>query len=280
MAVNLARAGHRVIGYNRTPAKSANLVSAGGLAADSIRSAVEGAEVICLMLPDSPDVEDVIRKPGGVLETAPPSALVIDFSTIRPDVAVSLAGEAASHGFGWLDAPVSGGEVGAIDGILSVMAGGTEENFARAVPILGAVGKTIVHVGPSGAGQTVKAANQLIVAANIEALAEAVMLLRAQGVDLEPAFAVLGGGLAGSRALDLKSAKMIDREFAPGFRLRLHDKDMRIVLDAARTSGVELPLGQLAAQQVAAAVQQGYGDLDHSALLLVVERLSSDSGSR
>jgi 2-hydroxy-3-oxopropionate reductase len=274
MSANLARAGFEVVGFNRTPEKAAALVEAGGKAAASIAEAVSSADVIALMLPDTPDVVAVLTEPGGVFEHARPGSLVIDFSTIRPDTTAELASEAAQHGLRILDAPVSGGEAGAKAATLSIMAGGEPEVFAQARPVFDAVGKTIVLVGPHGAGQTVKAANQLIVAGTIELVAEALVFLEAQGADTSAAFDVLAGGLAGSRVLEQKRSNMLDRSFAPGFRIDLHHKDLGIVVEAARQAGVVIPLGAVAAQLMAAARAAGDGNLDHSALLRVVERLS------
>jgi 2-hydroxy-3-oxopropionate reductase len=277
MAVHLAAAGHAVTGFNRSPGKAGPLTEAGGRAAGSIAEAVTGAEVVALMVPDSPDVRDVLTGDDGVFAHAAPGTLVIDFSSIRPDVTRELADEAARRGLRYLDAPVSGGEAGARNAALSIMVGGESEAFEAAGPIFEAVGKTVVHVGPSGAGQTVKAANQLVVAANIEALAEAVVFLRAHGVDLQAALDVLGGGLAGSAVLAQKRANMLNDTFEPGFRIELHHKDMGIVTSAAREAGVVLPLGALVAQLVASANACGDGALDHSALLKGVERLSGAS---
>ncbi|MBE4694090.1 2-hydroxy-3-oxopropionate reductase [Brevibacterium casei] len=276
MAKNLVDAGFTVRGFNRTPAKAEDLAAAGGQAAATIAEAVDGADVIATMVPDSPDVEAVL---DGILAAAKPGATWIDFSTIRPDVAKELAAQAKEAGLRPLDAPVSGGEPGAVDGVLSIMVGGDEADFAAASEVFEAVGKTIVHVGPSGAGQTVKAANQLIVAGNIGLLAEAVVFLEAYGVDTASALEVLGGGLAGSKVLEQKGQKMLDREFAPGFRLALHHKDMGIVTAAAREAGVTIPLGAAVAQLVAATVAQGNGGLDHSGLLTVVEQLSGTTAS-
>src|SRR6202011_5000620 len=184
----------------------------------------------------------------------------------------------AERGLHLIDAPVSGGEPGAVNATLSIMVGGSDEDFARAKPILDIVGKTIVHVGPSGAGQTVKAANQLIVAGNIELLAEALTFVAAYGVDIQAAVEVLGGGLAGSAVLDQKAPKMLARDFDPGFRIELHHKDLGIVTSAAREAGVVVPLGAVVAQLMASAVANGEGGLDHSALLLGVERLSGRQG--
>ena len=203
------------------------------------------------MVPDSPDVIDVLTGEDGVFDNAKPGTLVIDFSSIRPDVTTQLAEQATAKGIRLVDAPVSGGEAGAVNAALSIMVGGEADDFEAAKPYLDVVGKTVVHVGPSGAGQTVKAANQLIVAANIEALAEAVVFLEAYGVDTDAALEVLGGGLAGSKVLDQKKQNMLDHRFEPGFRIALHHKDLGIVTAAAREAGVVVPLGALVAQLMA-----------------------------
>ena len=277
MAVHLAKAGHDVVGYNRTAAKAEPLIDAGGRSAGSVAEAVAEAEVIAVMVPDSPDVRDVLAGTpytAGVFDSARPGALIIDCSSIRPDVTVELADQATRRGLRLIDAPVSGGEAGAINAALSIMVGGTAEDFAAAEPILQVVGTTIVHVGPNGSGQTVKAANQLIVAANIQVLAEAVVFLEAYGVDTEAALKVLGGGLAGSKVLDQKGERMRTRSFDPGFRIDLHHKDLGIVTSAAREAGVVIPVGAILAQLMASAKAVGDGSLDHSALLRGVERLS------
>lgn len=278
MAVHLQNAGHTVAGFNRTPQRAEPLVEAGGRAAASIADAVADAEVIAVMVPDSPDVEAVLAGEGGVFDNAPAGALIIDFSSIRPDVTTALSQQAGERGLRLIDAPVSGGEAGAVNAALSIMVGGTPEDFAAARPVLDVVGKTIVHVGPSGSGQTVKAANQLIVAGTIQLLAEAIVFLEAYGVDTAAAVQVLGGGLAGSAVLNQKAQKMLDREFAPGFRIELHHKDLGIVTSAAREAGVVAPLGGLVAQLMASARANGDGGLDHSALLRGVERLSGRVG--
>lgn len=278
MAEHLVKAGYEVIGYNRTPEKTKPLVDAGGRAANSIADAVSGADVVAVMVPDSPDVEAVLAGDGGVFANAEQGALIIDFSSIRPDVTIELGRQADAGGLRLVDAPVSGGEAGAKNAALSVMAGGSEADFAAAKPILDIVGKTVVHVGPSGSGQTVKAANQLVVAANIEALSEAMVFLEAYGVDTTAALDVLGGGLAGSKVLEAKKDNMLNRSFAPGFRVELHHKDLGIVSSAAREAEVTVPLGALVAQLMASAKAVGDGGLDHSALLKGVERLSGRGG--
>lgn len=275
MAANLVRAGHRVTGYNRTEAKIRQLVERGGRAAGSVAEAVRDADVVITMLPDSPDVRDVVLGADGVLANAAAGGLLVDCSTIRPDVSTEFAETgAAAQGIRVLDAPVSGGEAGAVEGNLSIMVGGAVEDFAAARPVLDAMGGTVVHVGPAGAGQTVKAANQLIVAGTIELVAEALVFLEAHGVDTEAAVRVLAGGLAGNRVLDRKAAGMARREFQPGFRVELHHKDLGIVTAAAREAGVVIPLGAVVAQLMAALRAQGHGGLDHGALIKLVEQLS------
>jgi 2-hydroxy-3-oxopropionate reductase len=274
MARHLIAAGHTVVGYDRSEERMQTLVEAGGAAAESIEQTVKNADVVAVMVPDSPDVQAVLLTEDGVFAHAQPGTLVIDFSSIRPDVTAELAKTAAERGLRIIDAPVSGGEPGALNATLSIMVGGAEADFAAAKPILDVVGKTIAHVGPSGSGQTVKAANQLIVAGNIELLAEAITFLRAYGVDIEAAVEVLGGGLAGSAVLNQKAPKMLAGNFDPGFRIALHHKDMGIVTSAAREAGVVIPLGAVVAQLMASAMANGDGGLDHSGLLLGVERLS------
>ncbi|OLM31453.1 2-hydroxy-3-oxopropionate reductase [Pseudonocardia sp. Ae717_Ps2] len=276
MARHLVRAGHDVVGHNRSPGKAEALAADGGRAAATVADAVAKAEVVALMLPDSPDVVDVCTRDGGVFDTAEPGTLVVDFSTIRPDVARDLAARAAERGLRMLDAPVSGGQAGAENAALSVMVGGDGADVAAARPLLDVLGKTVVHVGPSGAGQTVKAANQLIVAGNIALLAEALVFLQAHGADLDAAVEVLGGGLAGSKVLDQKAPTMLAGDYAPGFRIDLHHKDMGIVADSAREAGVVAPVAALVAQLVAATRAAGDGGLDHSALHRTVRRLNGD----
>src|SRR4029077_2445628 len=274
MACHLVNAGHTVIGFDTSPEHTAALVEAGGKAAESIEQAVKEADVVAIMVPDSPQVQSVLLGDDGVFAHAQPGTLVIDFSSIRPDVTAEFAKVGAERGLRIIDAPVSGGEPGAKNATLSIMVGGSEDDFATAKPILDLVGKTIVHVGSNGAGQTVKAANQLIVAGNIELLAEAITFLQAYDVDIDAAVKVLGGGLAGSAVLDQKAPKMLARNFDPGFRIALHHKDLGIVTAAAREAGVVTPLGSLVAQLMASAMANDEGGLDHSALLLGVERLS------
>lgn len=277
MAINLVKAGHTVAGFNRSQDKVDKLVATGGTGATSIADAVADADVIITMVPDSPDVEAVVSGADGVFANAKPGAYWVDASTIRPDVSVRLAAEAAEAGIKAIDAPVSGGEAGAIEGTLSIMVGGEATDVEAVRSVLDAVGSTVVHVGPAGSGQTVKAANQLIVAGTIQLVAEALVFLEAHSVDTEAAVKVLAGGLAGNRILDRKAAGMIARTFEPGFRVDLHHKDLGIVTAAAREAGVAIPLGAMTAQLMGALRAEGHGSLDHSALLLLVEQLSGRS---
>jgi len=274
MAQRLVDAGHTVIGFNRSSGPVDRLVAAGGKGAGSVAEAVRDADVIITMVPDSPDVEEVALGEDGIYAHASQDSIHIDMSSIRPDVAAELYDAGKAVGVRVMDAPVSGGEPGAIEGTLSIMVGADRADFDAVQPILDTVGTTVVLVGPPGSGQTVKAANQLIVAGNIELVAEAIVFLRAYGVDTEAAVSVLSGGLAGSRILERKAANMLAGNFDPGFRIDLHHKDMGIVTSAARERDVVIPLGALTAQLMTAARAQGDGGLDHSALLRGVERLS------
>ena len=278
MAANLVKAGFDVIGYNRSRDKVDALISVGGQGADDVADAVRGADIVITMVPDSPDVEAVTLGENGIFANANEGTLYIDMSSIRPDVSARVAELGLERGLRVLDAPVSGGEVGAVEASLSIMVGGEAADFEAAKPVLEAVGKTIVHVGPAGAGQTVKAANQLIVAGNIELVAEAIVFLEAYGVDMEAALEVLGGGLAGSAVLARKGTSMLAGEFNPGFRLQLHNKDLGIVQSAAREAGVVIPLGAVVSELVAAMVARGDGGLDHSGLLKLVRELSGRPG--
>ncbi|MBO0727752.1 MAG: 2-hydroxy-3-oxopropionate reductase [Acidimicrobiaceae bacterium] len=278
MARNLADAGHEVVGMANSQAV-AQLVEHGGRGATSVAEAVSGADIVFTMVPDSPDVESVALGPDGIYAAAAEGTLHIDCSTIRPDVARRLADAGARRSIAVVDAPVSGGEAGAQQATLSIMVGGEAADFERARPFLEVLGKTIVHVGPSGAGQTVKAANQLIVGGTIELVAEAIVFLEAHGVDTASAVRVLAGGLAGNAILDRKAATMLERKFEPGFRVDLHHKDMGIVVSSAREAGVAIPLGSHVADLMSSLRAQGHGTLDHSALLLQVDELSGRARS-
>jgi 2-hydroxy-3-oxopropionate reductase len=274
MAVHLVNAGHDVIGFDVVPDSLSAFAEAGGTAAASVADAVTSAEVVIIMLPNHPHVESVVLGEDGVLANAKDGLLLIDMSTIRPESSLAIAEAGKAKGIRVLDAPVSGGEAGARNAALSIMVGGEEADFVAAKSFFDVLGKTVVHVGPHGAGQVVKAANQLVVGGTYALLAEAIVLLEASGVDARTGLDVLAGGLAASRILDLKRETMVARQFAPGFRIDLHHKDMGIALAAARQADVSLPVTGLVAQLVAAARAMGHGSLDHSALLKVTEQLS------
>ncbi|WP_432856336.1 2-hydroxy-3-oxopropionate reductase [Amycolatopsis sp. CA-161197] len=274
MAAHLAGAGHDVSGFDLSADALAKLTAAGGRAASDVADAVAEADVVVTMLPDHPQVEQVVLAAGGVLDIVKPGTLLADMSTIRPETSIAVAKAGGARGIRVLDAPVSGGQAGAEQAALSIMVGGEAEDFEAAKPIFEVLGKTIVHVGPHGAGQVVKAANQLVVGGIYGLVAEAIVLLEASGVDAGTGLDVLAGGLAGSRILELKRKSMVARQFQPGFRIDLHHKDMGIALAAARQADVALPLTGLVAQLVAAGRAMGHGSLDHSALLKVVEELS------
>ncbi|MGI8697267.1 MAG: NAD(P)-dependent oxidoreductase [Mycobacteriales bacterium] len=273
MAANLVRAGHDVVGFNRSRAAVDRLVEAGGAAAGDVAEAVDGAEFVITSLPDSPDVQTIALDEGGVFDHAVEGTIYIDMSTIAPRVAREIAERGGAQGIGVIDAPVSGGDNGAKTGTLSIMAGGAEHDVARAMPLFEAMGSTIVHVGPAGSGQTVKAANQLIIGATLGVVAEALEFLEASTVDTGAALAVLGGGMAASAILERKAPAMVSGDFQPGFRIDLHHKDLGIALAAAREVGVITPIGAFAGQLLAQSRAQGDGLLDHSAVIRAVDRM-------
>jgi len=272
MARHLLEAGFPLTVHSRSPAPVDALVSDGAVRATSPSEVAGVSDVVITMLPDTPDVEHVMLGDDGVAVGAPAGTLVIDMSTIDPGPTRAMAEQLGKHGVEMLDAPVSGGERGAIDGTLSIMVGGPDGAFARAQPILQVMGKNIVHVGPSGAGQITKACNQLVVAATIEAVAEALVLAERSGVDPAKVREALLGGFAGSKILEVHGQRMLDRAFEPGFRARLHRKDARIVLDAARAAGSPIPAFQVVAAQLDRLVDEAdRGDLDHSALFTLLD---------
>jgi len=274
MAGNLLEAGHDLVVYNPSPAAVEELVGRGAEAAGNPAEVAGQAEVVMIMVPDSPQVAEVMLGEDGVLSAATDGQLVIDLSSIAPASAASVAEQARERGVRFLDAPVSGGEQGAIDGTLSIMVGGEAADFDTAKPLLDVLGKTVIHVGPPGAGQTVKLANQMLVGGIIELVSEAFVLLEASGVDMAAAVQVLAGGLAGNAILDKKAAGMLAHEFDPGFRIDLHHKDLTNALAAARDLGVAVPVTAVVAQLLIALRAMGRGGLDHTAVLTLIEDLS------
>jgi 2-hydroxy-3-oxopropionate reductase len=274
MARNLMKAGHELVAYSRTRASVDEVAQEGGSAASSPREVAEQADVVILMLPDSPQVRDVLDGDDGLLAGAGDGSLVIDMSTISPVVTRDIAEECGQRGIGWVDAPVSGGDVGAREATLSIMAGGSEEDFARAKPLFEALGRTIVHVGPVGAGQVVKACNQVVVALTIEAVSEALVLGSKAGVDPATIIEVLSGGLAANKVMEVRGRNFLEHDFTPGFRIDLHHKDLGIALQTAREYGVALPNTAAVDQMLQALRSGGRGDRDHSALLTHIEDLA------
>ena len=275
MALNLLRAGYPLVVHNRTRAKEEELVSEGASAAESPREVASRAEIVITVLPDSPDVEAVYFGDDGVLAGAPSGQLLIDMSSIAPAVAREVSRAASGVGADALDAPVSGGDVGAREGTLSIMVGGSEAGFERARPLFGVLGRTVVHMGDSGAGQTAKACNQILVAVTIEAVSEALVLASKAGVDPDRLIEVLSGGLAGNKVMEVRRRNFLEHDFTPGFKLELHHKDLGIALRTARELGVYVPTTALVDQMLAALRANGDGGLDHSALLKVIEQASA-----
>jgi 2-hydroxy-3-oxopropionate reductase len=272
MARNLLAAGFPLTVHSRSPGPVDELVGDGAARALGPAEVAAASDVTVTMLPDTADVQEVVLGEGGVIEGARAGSLVIDMSSIDPEPARSIAAALASRDVAMLDAPVSGGERGAIDATLSIMVGGDETAFARAAPVFEALGGSIVHVGPSGAGQVCKACNQLVVAATIEAVAEALLLAERSGVDAAKVRAALLGGFAGSKILDVHGQRMLDRTFDPGFRIRLHRKDARIVERAAAETATPIPAFAVVTEQLQKAVDAGDGERDHSALYAELAR--------
>src|ERR671917_2824372 len=271
MAKNLMDAGYDLTVHNRSPQKAQELGEQGATVAESPRGVAHDSDIVVTMLPDSPQVREVVTGEEGVLEGINEGSLLIDMSTISPVVTEEIAEAVKEKGPTMLDAPVSGGDVGAIEGTLSIMVGGDEGDFERARPLFGAMGKTVTHVGGSGAGQVVKAANQIVVALTIEAVSEALVLGSKAGVNPEKILEVLSGGLAGNKVMEVKREKMLDHSFDPGFRVELHHKDLGIALAAGREHGVTLPVTAIVDQMLEALKAKGRGDRDHSAILTLIE---------
>jgi len=271
MALNLIKAGYSVSVLSTSKAVNV-LTEAGAEACLTARELAQQSDTVITMLPDSPQVEQVVSGPDGVLAGIRPGALFIDMSTIAPATAKAIYQQMQEKSVEALDAPVSGGQVGAENAALSIMVGGTDKAFARALPVFQAMGKNIVHIGEPGAGQTAKACNQMIVGQTIQAVAEAFALALKAGVDLEKMREVLLGGFAQSRILDLHGKRMIDGNFAPDFKIKLHKKDLNIALHTGQELGVDLKGTTLAAAQMQTALAQEMGEMDHSALFLLLER--------
>ena len=274
MARNLIAAGHELVVYNRSQEKAEELAEQGAEVAGSPKEIAEQSRVIITMLPDSPELEEVLAGETGVFEGIREGSLVVDMSTISPVVTRQLAEQARKTGAGMLDAPVSGGESGAEEGTLSIMVGGAEEDFERVRPLFEILGQTIVHVGDSGTGQVVKACNQIVVALTIEAVSEALVLGSKGGVEPAKVIEVLSGGLAGNKVMEAKRENFLSHDFNPGFRVELHRKDLGIALAAGREYETPLPATAMVEQVLEALVAKGSGGKDHSAILTFIEDLA------
>jgi 2-hydroxy-3-oxopropionate reductase len=273
MARHLMKAGHPLLILSRS-SSATELEAEGAQVFESSKALASQADVVITMLPDSPDVESVVFGAEGVLQGMNRGTLFIDMSSIAPATSVSLFNAFQKKDIEAIDAPVSGGQAGAEAGTLSIMVGGTEGGFQRALPIFEKMGKNIVHIGKPGAGQTTKACNQIVVGLTIQAVAEALTLAKKSGVDVAKVRAALLGGFAQSKILDLHGQRIIDGNFKPGFKIKLHRKDMNIALQAGKFHSVPLPASAIVAAQMDAVLAQGDGDLDHSSLALFLESIS------
>jgi 2-hydroxy-3-oxopropionate reductase len=274
MSGNLLKAGYSVVVYDVAPSPVAELVAAGATSAESGKDAAAQSDVIVTMLPDGPDVEAAVLGHNGILEGAKPGSVVVDMSSISPIVAQKVAAACEANGVEFVDAPVSGGEPKAIDGTLAIMVGGKPHVFERVQPILQKLGSSVTLTGAVGAGNVTKLANQIMVACNIAAMGEALVLATKAGLDPEVVFNAVKGGLAGSTVLNAKAPMVIARNFKPGFRIRLHQKDLRNALLAAESLKVSLPLTSTVQQMLIALMNEGKGDLDHSAITNFIEDMA------
>jgi len=274
MCRNLIKAGHSLIVFDIVPEGVAEMVKAGATAAASAQIAAAGSDVTIAMLPDGPEVEAAVLGPNGVLAGAKAGTVIVDMSSISPIVSQKVGAACAKAGVGFVDAPVSGGEPKAVDGALAIMVGGDPGTFERIRPLLQSMGSTVTLTGPVGAGNVTKLANQIMVACNIAAMGEALVLATKAGLDPEVVFNAVKGGLAGSTVLNAKAPMVISGNFKPGFRIRLHQKDLRNALLAAESLKVPLPFTSLVQQMLTALVNNGRGDLDHSAIVTVLEDMA------
>lgn len=275
MARNLLRAGFTVTAYNRTRARAEELAAEGVRVADSAQSAAENADVIITIVSDTPDVREVILGEEGIARTARPGSVVVDMSTISPRVTREIAGDLQARGIEMLDAPVSGGEKGAVEGTLSIMAGGKRDVFERCRPVFEAMGKRLVYCGGHGQGQMVKLCNQIAIVSNLVACAEAVTFAKKAGLEPLTMIEAVGAGAAGSWVINVLGPKMATHDFAPGFMVKLQQKDIRLVMEAAHELGVSLPGAALAHQLFRTIEAEGNGDLGTQSLVTVLEKLAN-----
>jgi 2-hydroxy-3-oxopropionate reductase len=274
MTRNLMKAGHQLTVYDIKPAAIAEMTAAGASAGKSAGDVAARSDVTITMVPDGPEVEAAILGPDGALEGAKAGSIFIDMSSISPLVAQKVGEACASKGIDFLDAPVSGGEPKAIDGTLAIMAGGKKETFDKVLSLFQAMGSSATLTGPIGAGNITKLANQIMVAVNIAGMSEALVLAKKAGLDPETVFNAVKTGLAGSAVLNAKAPMVISRNFKPGFRIRLHQKDLRNALLAAEAMKVSLPFTGMIQQILIALMNGGRGDLDHSAIVTFLEDMA------
>jgi 2-hydroxy-3-oxopropionate reductase len=275
MAGHLLKAGHTVYVYDIVPESIAELKKQGALPCGSSKEVAGKTGIVFLIVPDTPDVEAALFGKNGVAEGIRPGSIVVDMSSISPIATKEFARKLKEMGVEMLDAPVSGGQVGAQNAALSIMVGGSVENFERIKPFFDIMGKNIVHIGGNGDGQTCKVANQIVVALTIEAVAEALLFASKAGADPAKVRAALLGGFAQSRILELHGERMIKRTFQPGFRVRLHQKDLNLALESARKMGLSLPNTAMAQELFNSIAAAGGSELDHSALVMALEKLAN-----
>jgi 3-hydroxyisobutyrate dehydrogenase len=274
MAANLAKAGFPVTGWNRTPGRAPQLAETGVTIAETPAAVAADSEIVVICVSDTPDVEAVLFGPDGIVEGAREGTLIVDCSTIAPSGSWDFAARLRERGLSMVDAPVSGGSEGAQKATLTIFVGGDAADVERARPVLGAMGKTITHVGPIGAGQAVKAVNQVILAGAYLGVAEGIVLAIRAGLDVEQVVEALGGGAAQSWVLANRSGRMLANDYPLGFKVALHRKDLAIALDLAAQLGAVLPVSALAAQLESGLIAQGHGDDDISALARAIRGLS------
>lgn len=279
MALNLIKGGHKVWAYARRPEALKALIAAGATACDTAAEVARHTDVIFTIVSDTPDVESVIFGESGITSGARAGAVIVDMSTISPTATQSFAARLAKLDIEMLDAPVSGGETGAINATLSIMVGGKTPVFEQIKPLFECMGKNIVHIGGNGAGQVAKSCNQIVVAVTIEAVAEALTFARKNGVDPARVRDALMGGFAGSKIMDVHGKRMLDNDFKPGFKVGLHQKDMRIVMETAHQLGVALPAAAIVTQHLNALMGTDDADLDSAAVVKVIERMSGMGGN-
>jgi 2-hydroxy-3-oxopropionate reductase len=278
MALNLMKGGYKLWGYARRPEAMKKLVAAGATACTSAAEVARHADVTFLIVSDTPDVESVIFGENGIAKGAHKGSVIVDMSTISPTATKVFAERLAKQGVEMLDAPVSGGEGGAISGTLSIMVGGKTKVFEQVKPLFECMGKNIVHVGDNGAGQVAKSCNQIVVAVTIQAVAEALTFATKNGADAAKVRDALMGGFAGSKVMEVHGKRMLDNDFKPGFKVGLHQKDMRIVMETAHQLGVALPAAALVTQNLNALIGTGDSELDSAAIVKVVKRMSGMGG--